>query len=275
MLSYTLSARCARRLLLSTALSSLCACTTSESPVPVPLDAGGDSSLANTDDSGAPDVSVDASTPESGFVGIDASEAARLDSRSEVMAPEAKCEIGVPDITGLAFADMGAEQFFPISGGGQDFLSMMLALRVTGLGDDLMVYSTTFVTGQEPEDGGAPEPPTLDATVDSNLSDVADAEAAADSSSSDVSDASLEATGPVFGAANSEWHARPVEADCGDDGHCDWVPLIVPLFGVAPENELECLPVTLRLNVDNGSMYCTTTVSGVLTREPTANSCTM
>ena len=153
-------------------------------------------------------------------------------------------------------------------------MSMMLGLRVTGLGDDLMVYVKSFVTGQEPEDAGMSEPSARDAAADSSLTDAADPEAGTDSGGDAIVDASLDAVGPVFGAADTDWHARPVDADCGDDGVCRWVPLIVPLLGVAPESELECLPVTLRVNVDNGAMYCTTTVSGVLTRELTANSCT-
>ena len=274
MLSSTLSVRCARRFLVGVVGASLWACTTEELPTSRLLDAGEDSSAVDADDSGAPGVNVEGSASDTGSVSLDASDVVRLDSRSDVRAPLAQCEIGVPDFTGLAFADIGADRLFPISGGGQSFMSMMLGLRVTGLGDDLMVYVKSFVTGQEPEDAGMSEPSARDAAADSSLTDAADPEAGTDSGGDAIVDASLDAVGPVFGAADTDWHARPVDADCGDDGVCRWVPLIVPLLGGAPESELECLPVTLRVNVDNGAMYCTTTVSGVLTRELTANSCT-
>ena len=147
------------------------------------------------------------------------------------------CELGIPDpITGLSFeaASDGAE--LPLRGSGQTGARAILAVRTLGLGETPLF---TFVLTR------TDAPPELDAGVDD--------------------DAGVDPE-PLPGMATTMWQVQPGSGSCGDDGYCAWVPVVLPTDGLATPQELNCLDVEVRLDVEGDAATCSASLEGVLAR---------
>jgi len=192
-----------------------------------------DGSIPQVDDSGVP---LDASGPVvDGGTGGTGGTGGNGGTGGAPTTPD--CELGIPDpITGLSFeaASDGAE--LPLRGSGQTGARAILAVRTLGLGETPLF---TFVLTR------TDAPPELDAGVDD--------------------DAGVDPE-PLPGMATTMWQVQPGSGSCGDDGYCAWVPVVLPTDGLATPQELNCLDVEVRLDVEGDAATCSASLEGVLAR---------
>lgn len=158
---------------------------------------------------------------------------------ADVVPDRIDCELGVPDVdTGMAFAPLVEAGEVPLKGTGQTGQRMVFAVRTWGLGDELEF--TFVVTRVEPPDADAGGDDDVDGGTGRPL---------------------------VDGETTVIWRTRSASAECGDDGWCTWVPVVLASGDLAHPEELDCLEIDVEMHVDDGQLTCDTSLRGVLARE--------